>query len=180
MIALAGRARDRFLIALLACTGLRIGEALGLRRGDMHLLASSRVLGCGADGTHLHVRRRTDNPNGCAGRPGRRGRPTDPRRHRAAGARPARRARHPSLRLTATSGAVMCLTCVQEPHQLGENHAQQTRRRSHQATRPPGPTMSQVGRPPHGAGQHGPDEWLRCPRTTQFAGGRQGRSPKDW
>ncbi len=30
MIALVGRARDRFLIALLACTGLRIGEALGL------------------------------------------------------------------------------------------------------------------------------------------------------
>ncbi|MGW3381929.1 hypothetical protein ACWDCO_17290 [Streptomyces albogriseolus] len=29
MIALVGRARDRFLIALLACTGLRIGEALG-------------------------------------------------------------------------------------------------------------------------------------------------------
>ncbi|MGW4882227.1 tyrosine-type recombinase/integrase [Streptomyces sp. NPDC004262] len=64
MIALAGRARDRFLIALLACTGLRIGEALGLRRGDMHLLASSRLLGCGTDGPHLHVRRRTDNPNG--------------------------------------------------------------------------------------------------------------------
>ncbi|WP_343034218.1 tyrosine-type recombinase/integrase [Streptomyces sp. Tue 6075] len=64
MIALAGRARDRFLIALLACTGLRIGEALGLRREDLHLLASSRVLGCGTDGPHLHVRRRTDNPNG--------------------------------------------------------------------------------------------------------------------
>jgi integrase len=64
MIALAGRARDRFLIALLACTGLRIGEALGLRREDLHLLASSRVLGCGTAGPHLHVRRRTDNPNG--------------------------------------------------------------------------------------------------------------------
>ncbi|WP_406211991.1 tyrosine-type recombinase/integrase [Streptomyces canus] len=64
MIALAGRARDRFLIALLACTGLRIGEALGLRREDLHLLASSRVLGCGTAGPHLHVRRRTDNLNG--------------------------------------------------------------------------------------------------------------------
>ncbi|MER6958904.1 tyrosine-type recombinase/integrase [Streptomyces sp. NPDC000618] len=64
MIALAGRARDRFLIALLACTGLRIGEALGLRREDLRLLASSRVLGCGAAGPHLHVRRRGDNPNG--------------------------------------------------------------------------------------------------------------------
>ncbi|MBT2508509.1 tyrosine-type recombinase/integrase [Streptomyces sp. ISL-98] len=60
----AGRARDRFLITLLACTGLRIGEALGLRREDLHLLSSSRVLGCGTAGPHLHVRRRTDNPNG--------------------------------------------------------------------------------------------------------------------
>ncbi|MFE4254258.1 tyrosine-type recombinase/integrase [Streptomyces sp. NPDC056910] len=63
MIALAPRARDRFLIALLACTGLRIGEALGLRRGDMHLLASSRTVGCGIEGPHVHVRRRTDKPN---------------------------------------------------------------------------------------------------------------------
>ncbi|MEV0193163.1 tyrosine-type recombinase/integrase [Kitasatospora purpeofusca] len=62
-IALAGNARDRFLVSLLACTGLRIGEALGLRRGDMHLLASSRALGCHIEGPHLHVHRRTDNPN---------------------------------------------------------------------------------------------------------------------
>lgn len=64
MMALAPRARDRFLIALLACTGLRIGEALGLHRGDLHLLASSRAAGCGIEGPHVHVRRRTDNPNG--------------------------------------------------------------------------------------------------------------------
>ncbi|WP_367318075.1 tyrosine-type recombinase/integrase [Streptomyces sp. HUAS ZL42] len=63
MIASVPRARDRFLIALLACTGLRIGEALGLHREDLHLLASSRPVGCGVDGPHLHVRRRTDNPN---------------------------------------------------------------------------------------------------------------------
>ena len=63
MIAAAPRARDRFLIALLACTGLRIGEALGLHRGDLHLLASSRALGCAVEGPHLHVRRREDNPN---------------------------------------------------------------------------------------------------------------------
>jgi integrase len=63
MIALAPRARERFLIALLACTGLRIGEALGLHRGDMHLLASSRPVGCGIEGPHVHVRRRSDNPN---------------------------------------------------------------------------------------------------------------------
>jgi len=63
MIAIALRARDRFLVALLACTGLRIGEALGLHRGDMHLLASSHAVGCGVEGPHVHVRRRTDNPN---------------------------------------------------------------------------------------------------------------------
>ncbi|MFI5648990.1 tyrosine-type recombinase/integrase [Kitasatospora sp. NPDC051705] len=63
MVGLAPRARDRFLIALLACTGVRIGEALGLRRQDMHLLASSRALGCSTEGPHIHVHRRTDNPN---------------------------------------------------------------------------------------------------------------------
>ncbi len=63
MIGIAARARDRFLIALLACTGVRIGEALGLRRQDMHLLASSRALGCTTDGPHIHIHRRTDNPN---------------------------------------------------------------------------------------------------------------------
>jgi len=63
MIADTPRARDRFLIALLAATGLRIGEALGLRQEDLHFLASSRSLGCPVQGPHLHVRRRTDNPN---------------------------------------------------------------------------------------------------------------------
>lgn len=61
---LAARARDRFLIQLLVVTGMRIGEALGLRREDMHLLASSRALGCGVEGPHVHVRRRRENANG--------------------------------------------------------------------------------------------------------------------
>jgi integrase len=42
---------------------MRIGEALGLRREDMHLLASSRALGCGIEGPHVHVRRRRENAN---------------------------------------------------------------------------------------------------------------------
>ncbi len=63
MIALAPRARERFMVGLLACTGLRIGEALGLHRADMHLLASSRAAGCGIEGPHAHVRRRANNPN---------------------------------------------------------------------------------------------------------------------
>ncbi|MGJ5749842.1 hypothetical protein FB563_5902 [Streptomyces puniciscabiei] len=33
------RARDRFLVALLRCTGIRIGEGLGLRREDMQSLS---------------------------------------------------------------------------------------------------------------------------------------------
>ncbi|MGW4217399.1 tyrosine-type recombinase/integrase [Streptomyces bacillaris] len=56
-------ARDRFLITLLVETGVRIGEALGLRREDMHLLADSRTLGCAVAGPHIHVRRR-QNSNG--------------------------------------------------------------------------------------------------------------------
>jgi integrase/recombinase XerD len=42
---------------------MRIGEALGLRREDMHLLASNNILGCGVRGPHIHVRRRA-NANG--------------------------------------------------------------------------------------------------------------------
>jgi integrase len=56
-------ARDRFLIALMVVTGIRIGEALGLRREDMHFLARSDVLGCQQHGPHVHVRRRA-NVNG--------------------------------------------------------------------------------------------------------------------
>lgn len=55
--------RDLFLIAVLDETGMRIGETLGLRREDMHLLSSSTRLGCSVQGPHLHVRRRV-NPNG--------------------------------------------------------------------------------------------------------------------
>jgi integrase/recombinase XerD len=64
LVAETANPRDRFLVALLATTGLRIGEALGLRRQDMHFLADSRVVGCDLRGPHLHVRRREDNPNG--------------------------------------------------------------------------------------------------------------------
>jgi integrase len=57
------RLRDRLLVAILAESGMRIGEALGLRREDMHLLASNNVFGCAVDGPHIHVRRRA-NANG--------------------------------------------------------------------------------------------------------------------
>lgn len=57
------RPREHFLVVLLRDTGVRIGEALGLRREDMHLLPDSRVLGCAVVGAHVHVRHRA-NPNG--------------------------------------------------------------------------------------------------------------------
>ena len=55
--------RDRFLVGLLWVTGMRIGEALGLRREDVHLLSDSQTVGCRVSGPHVHVRRRV-NSNG--------------------------------------------------------------------------------------------------------------------
>lgn len=55
--------RDRFLLVLLWYTGLRIGEALGLRRSDLHLIDRSTALGCDVEGPHVHVCRR-ENANG--------------------------------------------------------------------------------------------------------------------
>ncbi|MFB6814645.1 tyrosine-type recombinase/integrase [Streptomyces sp. NPDC056347] len=64
IIASAQHARDRFLVQLMAATGVRIGEALGMRRQDMHLLPDSRSVGCSVAGPHVHVVRREDNANG--------------------------------------------------------------------------------------------------------------------
>jgi integrase/recombinase XerD len=57
--------RDRFLLVLLWFSGLRIGEALGLRRSDLHLMGSAAALGCAVPGPHLHVVPRV-NSNGAA------------------------------------------------------------------------------------------------------------------
>lgn len=54
--------RDRCLVVLLWFTGLRVGEALGLRRSDVHFADHSADLGCLVAGTHLHVVHR-DNIN---------------------------------------------------------------------------------------------------------------------
>jgi integrase/recombinase XerD len=64
VLAACRSARDRLIVLLLARAGLRRGEAAGLRRCDVHLLADSRLLGCGVPRAHLHVVRRQDNPNG--------------------------------------------------------------------------------------------------------------------
>ena len=63
VLACCRRPREHFMVILLLDTGLRIGEALGLRRADMHLLPDSRGLGCATVGAHIHVRHRA-NPNG--------------------------------------------------------------------------------------------------------------------
>jgi integrase/recombinase XerD len=47
--------RDALLVAMLATTGLRRGEALGLRLSDLHFLPTSTSLGCQIDAPHLHV-----------------------------------------------------------------------------------------------------------------------------
>lgn len=56
-------ARDRLLVLLLCRVGLRRGEAVGLRREDIHFMVDSTGLGCDFPGSHLHVMRR-DNVNG--------------------------------------------------------------------------------------------------------------------
>jgi integrase/recombinase XerD len=63
VLACCRRPREHFIVILLLETGLRIGEALGLRRADMHLLPDSRALGCATVGAHIHVRHRA-NPSG--------------------------------------------------------------------------------------------------------------------
>ncbi|MGH8917253.1 MAG: tyrosine-type recombinase/integrase, partial [Actinomycetes bacterium] len=61
--------RDRFLVVMLWFCGLRIGEALGLRRSDLHLVPSAAALGCSIPGPHLHVVRRA-NANGASAKTG--------------------------------------------------------------------------------------------------------------
>ena len=56
-------ARDRLIVLLLARIGLRRGEAVGLRREDLHFVVDATGLGCPVQGAHLHVVRR-DNING--------------------------------------------------------------------------------------------------------------------
>lgn len=63
MMAAPGGLRDKLLVTVLALAGLRIGQALGLRRGDLHLMENSRAVGCSCPGPHLHVVRREDNEN---------------------------------------------------------------------------------------------------------------------
>ncbi len=64
LLGLQLHARERFLVECLLGTGGRVGEVLGLRREDMHLLPDSTSLACSVRGAHVHFRPRQDNPNG--------------------------------------------------------------------------------------------------------------------
>lgn len=55
--------RDALLVRLLLHSGLRIGEALGLRLEDLHFLPESTFTGCFERGPHVHIHRRI-NSNG--------------------------------------------------------------------------------------------------------------------
>lgn len=70
LVRMARSSRDRFLILLLLESGVRIGEALGMRREDLHLLPTSQALGCMVAGPHFHVRPR-QNANGARVKSGR-------------------------------------------------------------------------------------------------------------
>jgi integrase len=71
LIGACQNSRDVFLLAVLATTGLRRGEVLGLRLSDLHLLPASAVLGCQEEGPHLHVVPR-QNSNGARVKNGKR------------------------------------------------------------------------------------------------------------
>src|SRR5664280_2249763 len=55
--------RDRFVVAALHATGLRLAELCGLHLADLHFVPSAVHLGCQVSGPHLHVVRREDNEN---------------------------------------------------------------------------------------------------------------------
>ena len=60
-----GRLDPGGTVSCWCCCGsavLRVGEALGLRRSDLHLVPAAAALGCAVPGPHLHVVGR-DNPN---------------------------------------------------------------------------------------------------------------------
>jgi integrase/recombinase XerD len=63
LVRAARNARDRFIVIAMWRMGLRRGELAGMRRSDIHFVPDASRLGCGINGTHLHVVRRT-NPNG--------------------------------------------------------------------------------------------------------------------
>jgi integrase/recombinase XerD len=72
VLACCRRPREHFTVILMLDTGMRIGETLGLRRADMHLLPDSRALGCTVRGPGVQALGRPDRRDRLrAARPGR-------------------------------------------------------------------------------------------------------------
>ncbi|WP_051470633.1 tyrosine-type recombinase/integrase [Arthrobacter sp. 35/47] len=63
LMACATNPRDALLIRMMLHSGLRVGEALGLRLEDLHFLPESTHAGCFERGPHVHIHRRI-NSNG--------------------------------------------------------------------------------------------------------------------
>jgi integrase/recombinase XerD len=55
MFTAPGMLRDKLLICLLGVEGMRVAEAVSLRRSAMHLAPNSMQLGCAVKGPHIHV-----------------------------------------------------------------------------------------------------------------------------
>ncbi|MFF5029729.1 tyrosine-type recombinase/integrase [Streptomyces collinus] len=64
----AETARDRCMVAIMACCALRVGQLVSLRREDIHFVPTGRTLpGCSyIQGPHLHLRKRGGHPKGAA------------------------------------------------------------------------------------------------------------------
>ncbi|WP_369253748.1 tyrosine-type recombinase/integrase [Streptomyces sp. R35] len=64
----AATARDRCMVAIMACCALRVGQLVSLMREDIHLVpAGSTMPGCAyRHGPHLHLRKRGGHPKGAA------------------------------------------------------------------------------------------------------------------
>jgi integrase/recombinase XerD len=61
-------ARDRCMVAVMACCALRVGQLVSLMREDVHLVpVGTSVPGCAyRHGPHLHLRKRGGHPKGAA------------------------------------------------------------------------------------------------------------------
>ncbi|MFF9691410.1 tyrosine-type recombinase/integrase [Streptomyces sp. NPDC014623] len=64
----AETARDRCMVAIMACCALRVGQLVSLKREDIHFVPAGRTVpGCSyMQGPHLHLRKRGGHPKGAA------------------------------------------------------------------------------------------------------------------
>ncbi|KUN76621.1 hypothetical protein AQJ64_37300 [Streptomyces griseoruber] len=64
----AETARDRCMVAIMACCALRVGQLVALKREDIHFIPAGRTVPeCSyLQGSHLHLRKRGGHPKGAA------------------------------------------------------------------------------------------------------------------